>query len=71
MSEFKVGDRVKTPFGIGAVVEINEQLSKSSLLLVYHDTWKAGHNGNGNSKKEYSGNHCFWFPKSMLELLEP
>lgn len=67
MSKFKVGDRVKTCFGIGKIVEIEKDCVP---YLVYHDDWNGGHNGNGASKKEYSGNHCHWFCASDLELIK-
>ena len=69
MSKFKVGDRVKTKFGIGKIVEINKETL--CPYLVYHDSWNQGHNGNGYSKKEYSGNHCCWFEEYELKLVEP
>ncbi len=69
MSKFKVGDRVKTEFGIGKIVEITEELGLQ--YLVYHDDWNNGHNGNGLNKKKHFGDHCYWFLTSELELVEP
>ena len=70
MTKFKVGDRVKTEFGIGKIVEINKELT--CQYLVYHDSWDKGHNGhNRHNGKKYSGNHCFWVDKSWIELVEP
>ncbi len=69
MTKFKVGDKVKTEYGIGKIVEIEED---DAPYLVYHDSWDKGHNGhNENGGQKYSGNHCLWFKGSNLELVEP
>ena len=63
--KFKVGDKVKTRFGIGKIVETKNW---GIPYLVYHDVWNEGHDGNGDSEQFYEGNHCWWFDENDLEL---
>ncbi len=69
MSKFKVGDKVKTQFGIGKIVEIDKSTIRP--YLVYHDTWSCGHNAKPHFLEKYSGNHCWWFEEYELKLVEP
>ena len=69
MSKFKVGDRVKTIFGLGKIVEINKKNSCS--YLVCHDDWNQGHNAEVQRPGKYSGHHCWWFEGNELKLVEP
>lgn len=66
MKRFKVGDRVKSVNGFGTIKEIAK--SKPNIL-VYHDDWNGGHDGNLNSKKVYQGRHCWFFNEDELELI--
>lgn len=66
MKRFKVGDRVKSVNGFGTIKEIAK--SKPNIL-VYHDDWNGGHDGNLSSKKVYQGRHCWFFNEDELELI--
>lgn len=68
--EFKVGDKVKTKFGIGKIIETQVGISKDSFL-VYHDNWKNGHNGNDFCEGNYKGKHCWYFEDERdMELID-
>ena len=71
MNSFKVGDRVKTRYGVGTIVYFNE--NAELLVLVKHDDWNNGHNGNAVDDTEnlkLKGNHCLWFREKDLELIK-
>lgn len=62
--EFKVGDRVKTDFGLGEIVYMG---GCEEPYLVKHDDWHEGHCGAGYSDKSYGTDECWWFNKEDLE----
>lgn len=67
-TKFKVGDRVKGHMGVGTVVEIGDDLGE---YLVLHDKSKCGlHNGSLFSKGTYTGNKCWFYFESELQLIE-
>lgn len=66
MKKFKIGDKVKTRFGVGIIKEI--RCCSSQPILVYHFNWNKGH--NADSAKGYYGNHCWWFDEYELKLIQ-
>ncbi len=66
MKRFKVGDRVKSVNGFGTIKEI---VKSKPNILVYHDDWNGGHDGNFISTKVYQGRHCWFFNEDELELI--
>lgn len=59
---FKVGDRVRSEYGIGTL----RSLDFDDLLLVEYDNWAGGHDGDGKGKK----GHCWWQKKREIEKIE-
>lgn len=69
--EFKIGDRVKTEFGNGTIVD-----SAIDRFLVKHDNWLNGHGnhyGMHESKLSYESDKsdCWYFNEDNLELIKP
>lgn len=63
MTDFKVGDRVISPYGPGTVVKIVVPGS----AMVMHDNWFGGHNaGTEWEAGELTGNRCWNFDNAKL-----
>lgn len=67
-NKFKVGDRVKTCYGFGTIKNI--VVGKIAPILVKHDDWLDGHNGNGVGTYVSDRKDCYWFCQESLELIE-
>lgn len=64
MGALKVGDRVRTPYDTGEIIDFRQE---GEIAIVRHDTWSEGHNmGTDWDKKPLVGRRCWLF---MLEHL--
>lgn len=68
--KFKVGDKVKTKFGLGKIVEIDKK-DWDMPYLVFHYNYNNGHNAEDYYGDKYFGNHCLWFEERDIELAKP
>lgn len=65
--KFKVGDRVKTEYGVGTIVEIQHD---DMPFLVLHDTWNEGHNAKFFAPHlRLTGERSEWFEERDITLI--
>ena len=65
--KFKVGDRVKTEYDVGTIVEIQHD---DMPFLVLHDTWNEGHNAKAFAPHlRLTGERSEWFEERDITLI--